>query len=106
MTPVELPYTSDTARQMLAWGATPSTSPYTHRQIADWCGRFWSEFMDSDDVPSDIEKLLPVLADVDAQWDLNFYNSFPLHELHLINQDQVQVPTQWFQEWLRQAAEA
>ena len=62
--------------------------------------------MDTDDVPPDIEKLLPVLEDVDAQWDLNFYNSFPMNELHLINQDQVQVPIQWFQEWLRQAAEA
>ena len=105
MTPVDLPYTPDSARQMLAWGAMPSTSPYTHRQIADWCDRFWVDFMDSD-APPDIEKLLPVLADVDAQWDLNFCNSFPLNELHLINQDQVQLPIQWFEEWLRQATEA
>ena len=53
---IELPYSFATALQVLAWGAHKNESPYSHRQIAEWCYRFWSEYTEAD-APSEIKKL-------------------------------------------------
>jgi hypothetical protein len=101
-TSLDLPFTPQAAVQVLKWGARPEESPYTHRQIAEWCDRFWCEFLDVD-APGEIERLLPILADVDAQWDLFLANTYSFEELRSLSLDDVQLPVKWFQEWLRQA---
>lgn len=82
-------------------GLYPHDSPVSHRQIAQWCDRFWCRYRDLD-APPDIERVLPVLADVDAQWDLfvactSGGGSPP--QLHL---DQVRMPVRWFEAWASQ----
>jgi len=98
-----MPFTSAAAIQMLKWGAEPSSSPYSHKQIAEWCDRFWSQHLD-DDPPPDIERLLPVLTDVETQWDLFLANSYSLAELQSGDFEAVRMPTEWFLGWLKQAA--
>ncbi len=87
---------------MLQWGACPDASPYSHRQIAEWCDRFWCQFLDVD-APEDIERLLPVLADVDLQWDLFLSNTYSFEQLRSLSLDQINMPVEWFAEWLQQA---
>lgn len=83
---------------MLQWGSDPDTSPFTHKQIAEWCDRFWCAYLDTD-APPDIEKVLPVLSDVDAQWDLFLSNTYSLEQLRTINLDQIRLPSEWFRSW-------
>jgi hypothetical protein len=100
--PITLPFTREDALRVLSYGASPEQSPYSHKQIAEWCDRFWCQYLDVD-APPQIERLLPVLADVDAQWDLFLANTYSLEELRTQSFEDVRLPTAWFEEWLTQA---
>ena len=101
--PAEMPFTRDSVLQMLTWGANPESSPYSHKQIAQWCDRFWCQYLDVDADP-EIERLLPVLTDVETQWDLYLANTYTLEELRAKDFDAEQMPKEWFNDWLRQLA--
>lgn len=102
-TPAEMPFTRDSVLQMLTWGANPETSPYSHKQIAEWCDRFWCQYLDIDADPA-IDSLLPVLTDVETQWDLYLANTYTLEELTAKDFEAEQMPKEWFNDWLRQLA--
>jgi hypothetical protein len=102
-TPAAMPFTREAALKMLKWGAEPSTSPYSHKQIAEWCDRFWCKYLDVDAEP-EIESLLPILTDVETQWDLYLANTYSLEELRAKNFEEEQMPTVWFRDWLQQLA--
>ena len=100
--PVTLPFTPESVLQVLDWGAHPGSSPHSHKQIALWCDRFWCQYLDVD-APPQIEKLLPILTDVETQWDLYLANTYSLEELRTNAFEDVNLPTEWFEEWLRLA---
>lgn len=100
--PVGLPFTSEAVLQVLEWGAHPDSSPYSHKQIALWCDQFWCRYIDLD-APPDIEKLLPILAEVETQWDLYLANTYSLEQLRANAFEDMSLPTEWFEEWLQQA---
>lgn len=102
-TAANLPYTREAAFKMLKWGAEPETSPYSHKQIAEWCDRFWCQYLDVDAEP-EIEELLPILTDVETQWDLYLANSYSVEELRTKNFEEERMPTEWFRDWLHQLA--
>ena len=56
------------------------------------------------DAEPEIEKLLPILTDVETQWDLYLANTYSIDELRAGDFEKVQIPTEWFNDWLRQAA--
>ena len=99
--PASMPFTRASVVQMLSWGANPESSPYTHKQIAEWCDHFWCMYLDVD-APPEIENLLPVLADVENQWDLRLANTHTLNELQTKSFETEQMPREWFNDWLRQ----
>lgn len=101
--PAEMPFTRDAAIQMLKWGANSTSSPYSHKQIAEWCDKFWRQYLEVDAEP-EIESLLPILTDVDTQWDLYLANTYSIEELQTKDFEQEQIPKKWFNEWLRQLA--
>jgi hypothetical protein len=101
--PIPLPFTSEAAMQVLGWGAHPEAAPYSHKQIAEWCDRFWYQYMDVD-APASIERLLPILEDVDTQWELFLANTYSLKELQAQSFEEVQMPASWFEEWLLKAS--
>ena len=100
--PVTLPFTPEAVLQVLTWGANPGSSPHSHKQIAIWCDSFWCRYLDADAAP-EIERLLPILTDVETQWDLHLANNYSLEELQRNTFESVKLPIEWFQEWLRQA---
>lgn len=87
---------------MLEWGAHPEQSPYSHKQIAEWCDRFWCQYIDID-APLEIERLLPILTDVETQWDLYLANTYQIHELRSRSFEDEHLPVEWFQDWLSKA---
>ncbi len=99
---LELPHTPDSVLVALRWGATPEDAPYSHHQIVAWCDRFWCHFMDQD-APAEIERLLPVLADVDVQWDIFVACTYTSEQLRALNLDDVRLPVEWFEAWLNEA---
>ncbi|SFR94332.1 hypothetical protein SAMN05216570_0969 [Dyella sp. OK004] len=99
---LNLPYIPESVLTALRWGSIPESSPHTHREIAEWCDQFWCHFMDVD-APAEIERLLPVLADVDVQWDLFLANTYTFEQLRTLNLNDVRLPTEWFDDWARQA---
>lgn len=101
--PADLSFTRESAIRMLKWGAHPESSPYSHKQIAEWCDRFWCQYLEVDAEP-EIEELLPVLTDVETQWDLYLANTYTLDELRSRSFDDERMPKEWFDDWLRQIA--
>ena len=99
--PAPMPFTRASVMQMLAWGASPDSSPYTHKQIAEWCDRFWCQYLDVDASP-EIEKLLPILTDVETQWDLYLANTYSLSQLQTQSFEHERMPVEWFCDWLKQ----
>lgn len=98
---VDLPFTRAAAELVLQHGANPDASPYSHKEIAEWCDRFWCQYLDID-VEEEIEKLLPVLTDVETQWDLYLTNKYSVEELRTGSFDDERMPAEWFVEWLDQ----
>ena len=100
--PIELDFTPANAIRLLQHGSNPESSPYSHKQIAEWCEQFWNKYADID-APDEIEKIMPVLAAVETQWDLFLANSYTLKELQSLNFESVELPKEWFQEWETEA---
>ena len=98
---IPLPFTAESVDQVLAWGACPDASPYSHKRIAEWCDAFWCEYLEVD-APTEIERLLPILTDVETQWDLYLANTYSLDELRTLSFESVRVPTAWFEDWRNQ----
>ena len=101
--PITLEYTKSNLLILLNFGTTPNESPYSHKQIAEWCERFWSAFSDID-APEDIKKIMPVLADVEAQWDMYLANTYTLSELQSKSFEDVILPIDWFIQWQHEAS--
>ena len=100
--PINLEFTRANTIKLLLLGEKPDESPYSHKQIAEWCERFWNKYNDID-APKDLEELMPVLADVETQWDLYLANTYTLEELQAQNFEGVVLPVSWFSEWLKEA---
>lgn len=98
--PIPLPFTAESVAQVLAWGASPDVAPYSHKQIAEWCDAFWCCYLDVD-APAEIERLLPLLTDVETQWDLYLANHYSVDELRTLSFESERMPTEWFGEWLK-----
>ena len=77
---IPLPFLPESVIQVLSWGSAPESSPSSHKQIAEWSDRFWRQYLDVD-APTEIERLLPILTDVETQCDLFLANTFSLDEL-------------------------
>lgn len=89
--PAEIPFTREAAIQMLKWGASPESSPYSHKQIAEWCDRFWCQYLEVD-ADLEIGSLLPILTDVETQWDLYLANTYSIEELQVKDFEHEQMP--------------
>ena len=99
--PINLDFSKENTIKLLVCGENPEDSPYSHKQIAEWCERFWAKYMDVD-APEEVESLMPVLAAVETQWDLYLANTYTLEELQNQSFDSVELPLKWFTEWLRE----
>ncbi|HEX8605572.1 MAG TPA: hypothetical protein VF774_23220 [Pseudoduganella sp.] len=99
--PIELPFTRHSVIRVLKYGATPESSPYSRKQIAEWCDRFWCQYREIDAEPA-IRELLPVLAEVDTQWELYLVNTFSIGDLRSRSFDDETMPVQWFRDWLEE----
>jgi hypothetical protein len=96
---IDLPFDVPSAMQVLEWGTRPEAAPYTHQQIAEWCDRFWRKYLDLD-VPRDIERLLPILAEVDREWDMRPMRRNATTDHGGDASEDEHLPTEWFEEWL------
>lgn len=99
--PIDLPFTRDSALHVLACGTHPNDRPYSHKQIAEWCDRFWCQYLEIDPEPA-IQALLLVLKDVDMQWELHLVNTYSIDELRSRSFEREMMPEQWFHDWLAQ----
>jgi len=99
---IELEFTRKNALILLRLGASPNESPYSHKKIAEWCDKFWCQYLDID-ASKGIESLLPILTDVETQWDLYLANTYSLQELQEGDFESVRLPIEWFEQWIQEA---
>jgi len=102
ITPIEIEYNKENLLTLLAYGEMPDESPYSHKQLAEWCKRFWNQYCEVD-APQEIEDIMPVLADVETQWDLYLANTYSIEELRESNLESVKLPVEWFKNWAAEA---
>lgn len=100
--PIEFEYSKESLLTLLAHGANPDESPYSHKQIAEWCEMFWNRYCDVD-APKSIEEIMPILADVETQWDLYLANTYSTDELSKLRFESVKLPVAWFINWAVEA---
>ena len=98
---IPLPFTPQSLRQILGWGAQPDAVPHTHQEIAHWCNRMHMQLLDTDEA-ADMEAAIRIAADVDCQWDLFLANRYTLDQLQQLDVSTVRLPTEWFLDWQRQ----
>lgn len=98
---IEFEYSKESLLALLAFGAEPKDSPYSHKQIAEWCEQFWNKYSETD-APEEIENIMSVLADVETQWDLYLANTYSLNELRSLDFESVTMPIEWFKGWMVQ----
>ncbi|GHU14950.1 hypothetical protein AGMMS50225_27800 [Betaproteobacteria bacterium] len=47
--------------------------------------------------------MLPILTDVETQWDLYLANTYQIEELRSRSFEDERLPVEWFQDWLSKA---
>jgi hypothetical protein len=95
---IDLPFTKKSMITVLTWAVNPNDSEYSHQEIAHWCDRL---HLDSEAHNRALEsQVIDVAADIDAQWDMYLPNTYSLEELQDLDYSQVQLPIEWFEEWL------
>jgi hypothetical protein len=97
-----LPYNAESVIKVLEWGASPTISMYTHKQIYEWCNLFTCEYTEV--TPShEVKKLLPILNEVETKWEAYINSNYAANELKTLTHDDLALPSEWFQEWLLKA---
>lgn len=96
--PIDLEYSKQSLVTLLAYGSKPDESPYTHKQIAEWSEKFWNKYSDVD-APDDIERIMPMLAEIETQWDLYLANIYSIEEIRQGDFEAVRLPIEWFEAW-------
>ncbi|WP_449286749.1 hypothetical protein [Marinobacter sp. PE14] len=95
---IDLEYSKQGLVTLLAYSSKPDESPYTHQQIAEWVERFWNRYSDVE-APEEIESIMPILADIETQWDLHLANTYSIEEIRQGDFEAVRLPIQWFEAW-------
>ena len=94
---ITLDFTPENAKKVIQFGIKEDES-FTHKDIVDWCYKFWQEYNDLDN-QKDIKHIIALMEDIDAQWDLNLSNSYSFEELKEIDFTKVRLPREWFKTW-------
>jgi hypothetical protein len=102
---IDLPFTVESMRKILEWGASPDNSPVTHQDIAHWCDRFHMVMLDADTDKS-MDAVTGIAAAVDAQWDMYLASTYTLEELQNLDFSTARIPVEWFHGWLNQLGAA
>jgi hypothetical protein len=102
---IEMPYTVESMRLVLGWGAAPDGSAFSHQDIAHWCDRFHMAMFD---VETDhlLDVATGIAADVDVQWDLFLANTYSLEQLKELDFGAITLPMEWFDDWQKQLSDA
>lgn len=98
MKTISAPFTVENARAIIAVGAIES-GRYSHAEIVEWCERFWNMYAEAEPSP-EIERIMPVLADVESQWDMYLANELSVRPD--VSPNDVAAPREWFAEWSKQ----
>ena len=99
--PIKLEFNIENLVKVLEYGQNVAGSEYCHMQIVDWCESFWSEYCDVD-TEGEVKKIIPILEEVDSQWDLYLANTYTLGELKSLDLTEVELPSEWFEKWIEQ----
>lgn len=102
---IDLSYTVNSLITVLTWGLNPQESKFTHQDICYWCDRFHMAMFDVD-TDNAMDVAAGVACDVDAQWGMYLANTYKLEELQKLDFSQVQIPIDWFNDWLVQIKNA
>ena len=96
---VPVPFNRSGLITVLKWGAEAS-APYTHQEIANWCGQFRFQ-NDSRSDSNASASAIDIADDVNVQWDLYLANTYALAELQKLDFSKIELPREWFVAWLR-----
>ena len=102
---IPLPYTPDSLRQVIDWGAQPESAPFTHQEIAHWCDHLHLTLLGEDCDPK-LESASDVADGVAAQWSLFLANAYTVEQLRGLDFATVRLPTEWFAGWRQQLGRA
>ena len=100
-TAIDLPFTVESMKTVLTWGASPIKSSFTHQDVAHWCDRFHMAMFDID-TDKATSVATGVATDVDAQWDMHLANTYSLEDLKNLDFSKERMPAEWFIDWLKQ----
>ena len=92
---IQLDFNRENFRKVLNWGL--DRTPYSHRAVAFWCERFWNRYCDID-APDEIEEIMPLLAEVERDWDI----FFAMNESKQIKNSEgpLFLPASFFEDWI------
>lgn len=79
---IQLDFTVENFIKLLSFGEKPNESPYSHQEIAEWSEQFWNKYCDID-ASEEIEAIMPILADVETQWDLYLADTYSIEKINL-----------------------
>jgi len=95
---IEYDFTAENAKKIIQF-AIDEENVFTHKDIADWCYKYWVKYHDLDN-SNEVEKVIEVMLDIDAQWDMNLSNTYSLKELQVLDFKKVNLPKEWFISWM------
>lgn len=75
---------------------------FSHYEFAEWCENL-TMIIDDERKWSDKETIMVEVArDIECQWDLFLVNTYSLNELQTIDLSKVELPQQWFIDWMKE----
>lgn len=102
---IEMPYTCENLNILLITLASKKNLNFSHQDFVNWCEKFYNKIDTASSLGIDnirLKKLSEVLNDISMQWELYLTNTYELEELQQLVYSEVELPCEWFENWLNQ----
>lgn len=94
---IDLTFSLENLRVLIE-SARQGDGRFSDFDIVRWCGSFGALGPESED--ERFRAVARLAHDIDAQWDLNLFNSYSTEGLQALDVDSVRLPDEWWTAWL------
>ncbi|MGG0251099.1 hypothetical protein ABEY24_22640 [Peribacillus frigoritolerans] len=103
-TTIDLPLSSENLKNLLKT-ICRKENRFSQFEFIKWCDNFTIAF-EEDKAPNELDEMaFGIARDIECQWDLFLVNTYSLKELQNLDLSKVELPQDWFIEWLKQLNE-
>ncbi|TVX84130.1 hypothetical protein FQP34_02635 [Peribacillus simplex] len=105
-TTIDFPFSSENLKNLLST-VSRKENRFSQFEFIKWCDNLTMAFEEDEaEVSNELDEIaFGIARDIECQWDLFLVNTYSFKELQNLDLSKVNLPQDWFIEWLKQLNE-